>query len=707
MSLIDFKKSFLDGIRNDSALNSTDPEDEFIASTLELLVEDGQLVDPQVCYYYKTFGNNRVMQINGYAYDDVDKSISLFISDFEDDYDPQPINRSRVEDYLCKRLENFLKIVLNNELDEYCDISDEIVKIGRQIRNRFTDELFPILKIKFIVITNKQVSDKTKKLKKEEILGKPVEINVWHIERIYEYMSSADTEPIFIDFKNDFNSDGLPCIKADIGTSADYAAYVAIMPGKLLADIYIEHGSRVLEGNVRAFLGISGAKSVNAGIRRTIVEEPENFFTYNNGIAITASKIQTSFSNGSLMITSLEDMQIINGGQTTATLATMVLKKEKQKDLENIFVPVKITIVNDRETEDVNGTRMYDSMIQKIATYANSQNKVTAADLFSNHPFHIRMEQLSKKNLVSPKAGEIYSTGWYYERSRKKYNQEQMKLSPSEKDKFLKKFPKKQVITKEKLAKYIYSIEQKPHIVAKGANHVMKDFAEKVLKARSEKTLAVNEFYFKKAVASAIIFNTVDSMVLEADWYQKGGYKLNIVPYTISFITSLIPSTLSLNWEKIWQNQEISKNFKIEIANVTKLVNEFITNSKGMIVTEYCKKEDTWKAMKSSLQYELSMEFLEELVSIDLVLNEEDSAKKEEKQNKSISNEIEVYNLGDEYWKQVLEVSKSKHIVNSKEMSILSIASEMNKTGKIPSSAQCKILMSVKNRLEELGIFIK
>lgn len=140
--------------------------------------------------------------------------------------------------------------------------------------------------------------------------------------------------------------------------------------------------------------------------------------------------------NGQNLITKIVDFQIINGGQTTATLADAVLKKTNV-ELEGIYVPMKLTVIEDRETENEDGVRFYDEMVQAIARYANSQNKVTAADLFSNDPFHIWMEKMSKKCLAPP-ARYTIPTGWYYERSRKKYQQEQVKLRGDELRRFQK-----------------------------------------------------------------------------------------------------------------------------------------------------------------------------------------------------------------------------------------------------------------------------
>lgn len=88
--------------------------------------------------------------------------------------------------------------------------------------------------------------------------------------------------------------------------------------------------------------------------------------------------------------------------------------------------------------------------------------------------------------MAPPVNGSPNPTGWYYERTKKKYNQEQMKMTKAEKARFALKFPKKQIIKKEELAKYLYAIEMKPDLVAKGSNWVIKDFGA-----------AINEAYKK------------------------------------------------------------------------------------------------------------------------------------------------------------------------------------------------------------------
>ena len=711
MGIIEYIENFMTDLRADAALNHTDTADEFYDWSLNILEENGEFQDPVLFYFGKSGKRNRFMQIDGYCFDETDKSLILFIYDFEDAMEPSTLINTQI-DTLYKRLLNYLDEACNGNIEEYCDESDDIIKLSKLIKRRMlADEisLDLLLKVKFYIITNKRLSNKVKKLKQEDFLGKPVEINLWHMERFYELELANNSEPITIDIKSEFSVDGIPCIKGDIGENLGYKAYIAIISGKLLADIYIAYGSKVLEGNVRAFLGTSGAKSVNSGIKRTIVSEATRFFTYNNGIATTASRISTELVDEQLMITEIEDLQIINGGQTTASLAEAVLKKHNTT-LEGIYVPMKLTVIEDRDTVLDGGVRFYDSMVEKIARYANSQNKVTAADFFSNSPFHVIMEQMSKKYLAPPVNGNPNPTGWYYERTKKKYNQEQMKMTKAERDKFSKKYPKKQIIKKEELAKYLYAIECKPDLVARGSNWVIKDFGVSINEVYKKNKEQFNEYYFKKCVGAAIIYRTVDGYLeklkrIPNAWYMVGGYKMNIVPYTIAKIMYSIPKGYTLDWTLIWQTQELYPAFMSEIEKVTKMTNDFICDSHGVIVTEYCKKKETWEAY-SRVPYQLSKEFLDTLVNENYDREQANSARTVQKANSEVDLALKITKKGSFYWKQLLEEAMKHNMLSFKEISLLKVAIEIETTGKLPSPMQVKAILRLEKRLEDAGIIV-
>lgn len=745
----EYKQEFLDSLRADSAINGSDTQDEFLSCTLGMMEDFDEVQSPQkVGFGDKRCSGQHVMRIDAYAFDETDHSLELFINDFQDTYETENLTGSKVDE-LYWRMYYFLDEVCNGKIANYFDDSDDALKIAALIKRRMNaigDDPEQILKIRMFILTNKELSTdilnrnlletkirktkgsktvkSTKKIKKADFNGKPLEINIWNLERFYEKEKSFSSDPIVIDFRNDYSCDGIPCIKGNIGENLGYEAYIAIIPGKLLSEIYIEHGSKVLEGNVRAFLGTSGSKSVNSGIRRTINTEPDKFFTYNNGIATTAADVETEEKDGQLYITKIVDLQIINGGQTTASLAEAVLKKTNP-ELNGIFVPMKLTVIDDRETENEDGVRFYDQMVQNIAKYANSQNKVTAADLFSNDPFHIWMEKMSKK-IFAPAIHYSVPTGWYYERSRKRYEQEQFKLkSETDRKRFRAKYPKEQLITKEQLGMYLTTMKEQPNIVAKGKNFVIKEFNTIISRDYKTNKGCFNEFYFKKCICAAIIYRTVDNY-LESHkdsarkptgfWYKAGGYKLDIVPYTIAKIIHSVPAGFTLDWNYIWNRQDLSPAFMHEIEMVTKMTNDFICDSHGVIVTEYCKRPETWVAYRDNVRYTPSEKFLSELMPESITKEQEVDSQKDQKDTNDLNYVTEIIKLGAGYWQRLLEEGTSRAALGYVEQNTLRQAVDFAHKGNIPCSASGKVpartmalaksIYDVKDKLESLGIKI-
>lgn len=745
----EYKQEFLDSLRADSAINGSDTQDEFLSCTLGMLEDFDEVQSPQkVGFGDKRCSGQHVMRIDAYAFDETDHSLELFINDFQDTYETENLTGSKVDE-LYWRMYYFLDEVCNGKIANYFDDSDDALKIAALIKRRMNaigDDPEQILKIRMFILTNKELSTdilnrnlletkirktkgsktvkSTKKIKKADFNGKPLEINIWNLERFYEKEKSFSSDPIVIDFRNDYSCDGIPCIKGNIGENLGYEAYIAIIPGKLLSEIYIEHGSKVLEGNVRAFLGTSGSKSVNSGIRRTINNEPDKFFTYNNGIATTAADVETEEKDGQLYITKIVDLQIINGGQTTASLAEAVLKKTNP-ELNGIFVPMKLTVIDDRETENEDGVRFYDQMVQNIAKYANSQNKVTAADLFSNDPFHIWMEKMSKK-IFAPAIHYSVPTGWYYERSRKRYEQEQFKLkSETDRKRFRAKYPKEQLITKEQLGMYLTTMKEQPNIVAKGKNFVIKEFNTIISQDYKTNKGCFNEFYFKKCICAAIIYRTVDNY-LESHkdsarkptgfWYKAGGYKLDIVPYTIAKIIHSVPAGFTLDWNYIWNRQDLSPAFMHEIEMVTKMTNDFICDSHGVIVTEYCKRPETWVSYRDNVRYTPSEKFLSELMPESITKEREVASQKDQKDTNDLNYVTEIIKLGAGYWQRLLEEGTSRAALGYVEQNTLRQAVDFAHKGNIPCSASGKVpartmalaksIYDVKDKLESLGIKI-
>jgi hypothetical protein len=322
------------------------------------------------------------------------------------------------------------------------------------------------------------------------------------------------------------------------------------------------------------------------------------------------------------------------------------------------------------------------------------------------------MEKMSKKHLAPPSKNAV-PTGWYYERSRKKYQQEQVKLRGEEAKRFTLKFPKKQIVSKEQLAMYLTAMNCKPHIVSKGKNWVMKEFGAEIGNEYRTNKAVFNEFYFKKCICAAIIFRTGDDY-LETHkdsakrptgfWYKAGGYKLNIVPFTIAKILSCIPAGYSLDWNKIWQKQSLSPAFMREIEIVTKKTNDFICDSHGMIVTEYCKKATTWEAYRDNVKHELSRAFIDELVSLTLVQEAEKAAVKDEAEYQKLDYQVEIVRIGEETWKRIYNDGVKRGLLTYQEKTLLEMAIKSCQTGDLPNIMNSRKIMAVKDKLEAEGI---
>ncbi len=686
MKIEDFAQNMLEDLRISSISELNDIQAEFVNYVVNILI-DAEEFDDFVEGYFEGIGErNRKIQMDGYYFDPYDKSCVVLISDFSNNEEIKTLTATEI-DKLYGNMRNLI---------EAC-ISGYIVKKGFEessngyaLSKDLENELNELTKFRFYIITNKKLSSRIKNIKKDNISNKPVELNVWDITRLYSvFTSKLGKESIEIDFLKSMEN-GISCVKAT--NNEEYTSYLAVIPGEILAELYLEYGSRLLEGNVRSFLSVKG--KVNKSIRNTILNEPKMFFAYNNGIAATAT--EATLSPNGLYITKLKDLQIINGGQTTASIANA--KLQDKANLDSIYVPMKLSIVNNEKAKE---------MIPIISRCANSQNKIDEADFFSNHPYHIRLEEYSRKILAPSVDGNQYQTVWFYERARGQYIQEQMKLTPSEKKKFQLKNPKNQLLKKVDVAKYINTYQCMPHIVSRGAQANMRYFAEKISKSWEQNNTIYNEYYFKKMIALAIIFKTTENIVTSQQWYKEiKAYRANIVTYSIAIIFNEIKKrniNKTIDFKSIWNNQKINSILERQLIVTTKEVFDFITIDDRLTlnVTEWCKKELCWERAQNT-SFTLNEEFIDNLIDISEENQEQSDAKKDRKTENQLNYEIEVVKLGTEYWKSVLEFGKNNRLLTPMEEDILKVATNLNY--KLPSSKQAKLILEIRNRLYENGL---
>jgi hypothetical protein len=693
MNLEDFRNELVGDLRVAAEANQSDPHSEFVIDAVDQLQEAEEVENVELGYFEGIGPKGTKLMTDGYAFDSVDKSCVVLISDFSNSDSLETLTSTDID-----RLYNNMRYLVEAALNGYIvDNKFEESSIGYtfavEAKRMFDNG--EISKFRFYILTDKKLSERVKNIQKEPISGKKVDLNAWDINRFFQlYTSTQGKEEIEIDSSN-VEGGGIPYVSATDGD--DYSAYLAVVPGKFLADIYLQYGSRLLEGNVRSFLSIRG--KVNKAIRGTILQEPDMFFAYNNGIAATASEIETSTENGKQLITKIKDMQIINGGQTTASIANAVI--QDKATLDNIYVPMKLSVVNHEKAKE---------MIPTISRSANSQNKVDEADFFSNHPYHVRIEEYSRRVLAPPMDGNQYQTTWFYERARGQYVQEQMKLTRSERNRYQLKNPKTQLLRKVDVAKFINSYEQKPHIVSRGAQFNMRNFAESISKQWSptDQNTSFNEYYFKKLIALAILFKSTERIVSAQQWYQETkAYRANVVTYSIAVIMNQIEKKhpkKTIDFLKIWNTQSISPELEAQLVITTREVFDFITRDDRttLNVTQWCKKEDCWKRAQS-FNFTLTDEFAETLVNTDAEQEEKQIAQKDQKVSNQITAEIELINLGADYWKKVLEFGRNDRLLSEMEDGLLSVAANFDTTGRVPSDKQAKLIMQIRNRLFDEG----
>ena len=694
MNLEEFRSDWVGDLRVAAEANQSDPHSEFVLDAIDQLQEAEEVENVELGYFEGLGRRNAKMMLDGYAFDSVDKSCVVLLSDFSNSDHIETLTLTDID-----RLYNNMRYLVEAALEGYIvenkfEESSTGYTFAVEAKRLFDNG--EISKFRFYILTDKKLSERVKNLRKDPINGKRVELNAWDINRFYSlFTSTQGKEEIEID-ASAIAGGGIPFVSATKGD--DYSAYLAVVPGTFLADIYLEYGSRLLEGNVRSFLSIRG--KVNKAIRGTILQEPDMFFAYNNGIAATATEIETKSEDGKHLITRIKDMQIINGGQTTASIANAVL--QDKADLSEIYVPMKLSVVDHDKAKD---------MIPIISRSANSQNKVDEADFFSNHPYHVRLEEYSRRVLAPPVDGNQYQTAWFYERARGQYVQEQMKLTRGERKKFQLKNPKAQLLRKVDVAKFINSYEQRPQIVSRGAQKNMRDFAEQISKQWNPKdqNTSFNEYYYKKLIALAILFKSTEKIVSAQQWYQEiKAYRANIVTYSIAAIMHEINKQYpgkTLDFLKIWNSQSISAELEAQLVRTTREVFDFITRDDRttLNVTEWCKNEECWKRAQNQ-SFTLVDDFVETLVDSSEEEQEKTSAQKEQKVNNQISAEIELINLGADYWKKVLEFGRNDRLLSEMEDGLLMVAANFDTTGRIPSDKQAKLIMQIRNRLFDEGL---
>lgn len=688
MELNEFRASVLDDVHFNASMNGTSPREEFLALYAGTLVDAEEFEDFEQLAYEGIGSRNRKIQIDGYYFSELDNCLYIIICPFVDSIETQSLTATEAENQF-KRARAFVEESRSGFIQKYAEESSPGYGLALDIQKRYQK----VSKIKFYILTDMVMSNRIREIPSTMIGETIAEYHIWDISRLQGIEESkTGKEEIVIDLKS-FSKYGIPCLEA--GTNEEYTAYLCSIPGSIIADLYNKYGGRLLEGNVRSFLTARG--KINKEIRNTILNNPGMFFAYNNGIAATAYDVKIEYGDICPYITEITSLQIVNGGQTTASLAAAVINdKSKANGLKDIYVPMKLSVVTPEKAME---------LIPNIAKYANKQNKVSDADFFSNHAFHVRIEDLSRRILAPAVMGNQFGTHWYYERTRGQYNQEQARMTKQQKDKFLIQNPKAQMFTKTDLAKFYNIYRQLPHQVSTGAQKNFIRFAEWASDAWEKNNTDFNEAFFRTVVCLNILFKKTDYLVKHATWYEMG-YKAQVVTYALSYLFYVIeqnPEDVSLDFRSIWNKQDISHVLEVQLEKIAEaMYNHLVSPNRDVEnVTEWAKREACWKKAKQ-LDVTLSKEFLSELVSKSEEKEDKKAAGKEQKLYNSASMMIEVVNYGVENWKDLLAWGTANHIFTPQDISFLRVAVAMEK-GKIPTEKQCPKIIQVLEKAKAEG----
>lgn len=581
ISLKDFARDFMDLVKEEAVENGTSVEQQFTENVLDYIKEEGAAVSPELFYcvnkecsrpteadYYK---------INAFDYSESAGILDLFITVYIESEGLTEIKKNRI-DQAHNALAHFLsKCVKDDKMyQQYINEDTEVAEIVGTIKEEFKNKNISL--IRFFVITNGQL--KTDYNSSSEIKVGDVdydfEFNIWDICAIRNSEVAAQHDgAIDIDFESEY-AHSIECL--ELGENGGVKSYLAIMPAEILARVYKKYKTRLLNQNVRNYLG--GTIKVNKGMAKTLRDDPAMFFAYNNGISSTALKVGLRRDEGGkVYITNVTNWQIVNGGQTTNTIYSMF---SRNIDMQNAYVTLKISEINFEDE------KKKEEAISHIARFANSQTQIKESDLAANIGYMLKLDEISKSEWT-PVNSVRRNTQWFFERMRGQYDNAKGEPRTKKAKDFVAQHPKKQRFTKTDIAKWEMAWAGRPDIASKGGEQSFDFFHKKSLKTDS---IIVDRNYFHQLIAKAIIYQSISEICK-----QNGikGYINIICNYVLA--TLAWKSRESLDLDYIWNHQEIHPAMRVAIEQEADIVNKYILKlgQEGVNPSVKAKNEPFWK----------------------------------------------------------------------------------------------------------------
>lgn len=674
----EFFHDFRQELLAEADANDSQQLESFMGSVSNELIETGFVEGYEYCH----FRAQRGLRVDGYWFDD-EGSLEIFVADFESRRELETLTRTDV-DATFKRAISFVEASFQGKLNP--DVTTPEYGLIRQMLDRRAE----LRQVNFFLVSERVLSDRFQASPEGAVCGMRSAFHIWDVARLQRQRSSrGHKEPLNIDFVELFG-DGVYCLPANLG-SDNYMSYLIVMPAPILTSLYDRYSARLLEQNVRTFL--QARAQVNKGIRKTILDEPHMFFAYNNGITATAQNVETRISDSGLQVVRLTDLQIVNGGQTTASL--FHTQRKDRADISRIFVQMKLSVIDSAESEMV---------VPRISEYANTQNRVNAADFFANHPFHVRMAEFSRRLWAPARQGEQRETKWFYERARGQYLDAQSKLTPAEQKRFKAEYPKPQMFTKTDLAKFENVFDDHPRWVNLGSQKNFGRYAVRIGKEWEKSSEGFNELYFRRAIARGILFRATEHLVKDQPWYN-GGYRANIVAYTLAMLGEVTRhKRTSVNYSRIWATQALDEQILTALDIISTAVNDDIIQPPSGIsnVSEWCKREGCWARLMDKapeISAMLPEAFWKSISSADDNQHQEKTARQNQKIEDGIGLQTQAIKIPAAQWSQILRKGALEGLFTPKEMDILKIAMQIPQ--KIPTEKQSAVLMEIFARAKD------
>lgn len=576
--LLDFYHEFNDEVKQYMIDHEkTNMTASFKEVFLSYLTENGitTLADATFVEYKKDSDN---MRLDGYSYSEYFHSLTLLVCKYSSKPEPEMLWKKDIDKFVRKAVK-FLKTCDTDVFEELEPTSD-----GYESYEAIKTVLSEIETFNVIFVTN----DVAKNYVPDDMRFRktPIKFDIFDIEKLYHLVLSGDVEykPLVIRLKNKYHKE-LPMIQVD-GENEIYDCFVGFIPGTLLAEIYKDEGQDLIQKNVRSYLQATG--KVNKGIKVSLAKEPEMFMAYNNGISTIADSIQIDdkkSGNGIVSIKEITGWQIVNGGQTTASIYNAFQNK---LPLDAVNVQVKLSVIKNTEKSA--------EIASNISKYANSQNKINMSDFNANDEYHIKMEQISRRTFIPVEKGKE-TEQWFYERARGQYMVELNRQPTSKaKNEFKARVPKKRCVSKTVAAKCMMAYMGYPYYVSKGLESNFVLFSDKVKNGEIEQPTQAT---YIDMIAKVILFQQIDKIVAGLNF---GGYKAQINYYVMALLGKYYSDIFDADY--IWKNQLISPEMIDVIEDLALKVWNHFQNPvvRGINISQWCKKEECWELLQSRFE---------------------------------------------------------------------------------------------------------